>query len=550
MNILKSKKMVFFCFAIIGGCLVATFQNAVENTANIDCGPNANISPIGMENFPKLYFSKESLGRAVACARPDLREELVTSAKKIYSNLRLERGAVTQIDFRDDDGDHFVDEFLTLATGNDVRTDGTYTQYSPQVNFKFPGDARVVQRLSAAAFFDVANAQKYREVARLTLLHWARNTFKEDSDVQAKSKAELDANFGLSIGSSMTSFAFGYDLLVAGKGMTSADERRVVEDWFGRVVRHIETSNNAWMQACVDGTPFNYDGKSCSRAMGDNHVTVATAAIYALSIMTGDQTRAQSAVQNPTPYKWGYQDRLGSIIYNLRDTVAPQDRFPFVHTGEIYDRWRGHYVERDRALQLHRSMSYPYLSLSFLTAQALMAKRQGVVDLLQPVRKANGNSISLAKAFLFYGIFLKAYDPGEIINPLAPKAGVSSDYFPGIQSTLNYTSLEQTYCLNGRFKNGGAPLLDNNCQVSSIVTNGVALVNPNTNKAFTEGYYHLTFAAAHYLLKDKDVNSQAAIAGTITEAKMQKAANAYSPHIMPFEPALFIERKVSQGFKN
>lgn len=498
---------------------------------------DSNIPVIGWESFPKLYFSQQTLGRAISCAREDLRLELLNSATSIYNNLprKLERDAITSIDFNDNDGDTFVDEFLDKANGKSVRTSETYTEYSPQVNFKSPGDARIVQRLSAAAFFetDLNKAEKYREVARRILLHWAKHTFTDRTVEQDKMKAQSDGNFGLSIGSSMTAFAFGYDLLASGQGITNIQDRKIVENWFRKAADYIVISNNAWMQSCVDGSPFYYDGKSCSRAMGDNHVTVATTAIYALSIMSGNTSLAESALVSPTSYKWGYKDRLGSIIYNINDKVAPQDRFPFVHTGEIYDRWRGHYVERSRQLQLHRSMAYPYLSLSFLTAQALIAKRQGV-NLLEPVQKSNGKSISLTKSFLFYGMFLNAYDPGEIIDPLTPKVGFGSNYFPGIRSVANYTSLDQTYCVNG-FN----PLItDNNCQDAT----SKGFVIDRTSRAYTQGYYHLIFSAASYLLKHQDSGASASIAGTITIEKMRKAENAYSSHIMPFEPAFFIEK--------
>ena len=502
---------------------------ATQSISSIDnCSNNTNIKSIGWKKFPKLFFTAEQLGKAVACPRQDLKTELIQTAALLYeankNKAKLKAVRTSGINAR---------SFYNNAVG---RSDEKIL-LSKQTNINIPGQARLIQRLASASFFvDKETAKKYRTFSKELLLHWANNTFKAEDMAEAKKEASKSTEHGLILGSNMVAFAGAFDLLAASGQFKSKSDRKTVVNWMRRVNQLIKLSNNHWMRNCVKGVPFSYDGPSCERAKGDNHITVGAAAVYVLGVMTGNPILQKRSIASETAFKWGYKDRLGTIIYNSKDQVASPDRFPTVHTGEIYDRWRGHYRERTRGLQLHRSFSYPYLSLSFLTVQALAAKRQGI-DLMAPVAKANGKSISLEKSFLFYNLFLQAYNPGELMDPVNPKLGYGYDNdLPKITSALNYISLQDTYCVNGF-----TPLpTDEGC----IMHEEKGLLVPGENdNAYTEGYYHHIFAGAHSLLKNtarqksfREVNK------VLTPEKMAFTVNAYSPHIIPFEPALLIQR--------
>lgn len=517
----KVKRYVAAVGFIVFGLLF--FQNFAETVPGaVGCAPNVVAAPIQWKGFPKLFFTGDQLGRAVSCARSDLKDELINTAALLY-NFNLTNSMNPRVDMIG--GDPAL--FFTYASGTAVSP-----QSSPEateqllVNLRNPGDARMVQRLAAAAFFaSPSAAANYRTLAKTILLHWATVTFKASDMTNALALVDSDADSGLILASSVVAFAGAYDMLAASGMFRDLTERQLIENWFRRIKSLIVRSNNMWLTSCKDGLPFSYDGTSCERAMGDNHVSVATAGIYVLAVMTGNRTTQAEAIQSSTAYKWGFYDRLPYIIYNANDKVASPDRFPTVHTGEIYDRWRGHYQERVRGLQLHRSFSYPFLNMGFLTVQALAAKRQGA-NLLLPVTKTNLKSISLEKSYLHYRLYLEAYDPKEIMDPNHSRIT--------LDSAANYMSLTSTYCVSGF-----SPIpTDANCELMQQRS----VLQPGINDlAYTDAYYYIVFAGAHALMKDSNATVDGLILKVLTPTKMAFANNAFSPHIFPFEPALLIE---------
>ncbi len=515
------RRVALFSVAIVGITLLFGYQNFVTlPDGSSQCSDGTPAPQIGWGEFPKLFFTAAELGHGVACARGDLKLELIKTVAMLYQRNQSQGQRAEVVNLGADDN-----RFFELSSGSSVKLLSGANVAHP-LN---PGDARFAQRLAAAAFFvDATTATSYRALAKQILMHWSANTYRPSDMSGALSATVGNSESGLILGSSMVAFAAAYDLLAAGRVFTSSLERQQIEGWFSRVAQVIAVSNDAWMTNCALGAPFEYDGMSCERARGDNHVTVGASAYYVLGVMTNNVSMQDKALNNQTQYKWGYFDRLGYVIYNSNDKTAAPDRFPTVHTGEIYDRWRGHYRERTRGIHLHRSLSYPYLSLNFLTVQALAAKRQGR-NLNQLVTKANGKQINLEKALLFYRLFLVNYNPQEQMDARSPRFSITS--------TANYMSLADTYCVNV-FN----PLpTDQNCTVERNKI--FEIPQPpfaSIDVAYTDAYYHLIYAGAIALVRGSDYERY--YQQVVTPQKMSFATNTTSAHIIPFEPALFIYR--------
>ena len=455
--------------------------------------------------FPKLQYNSQSLNRAIHCARPDLIITLLKSAKDLYEFSHLKDHVVAQrkLFFANPS----LDGFHALATGSGSSSNGYVLSGGS------PGDARIVLRLSAAAFFETSEiAVKYRSHVRELLLRWADSTVRAD-DPEADS-----SEYGLTIGSSMSAFAAGYDLLAAGGGIPEAEARTRVENWFRRAIPNLAKSNDSWYLSCRTGVPFAYDGQSCERARGDNHVSVGTAAVYALAVMTNDKAMQMKALGSGNPNEWGFRDRLVTVVYRSGDRVARPDRFGKVHSGEIYDRYRGHYFERTRGLQLQRSLSYPYLSLSALFHQALVARNQGH-DLSLPVTRKDLQLVSLGNAARFYAELIKNY------SPLEGFGGKPSEFF---STEDNYA--KQVYCVDGF--SSEKPTIPAGSDLKCPVEKTKPKVDP---------YYIVTMSAAKELYPstvDRDLN--AALDKLLSAENLSTVYNVPSGHVLPYEPTLLI----------
>lgn len=475
-----------------------------------------SAAPVGNLGYPKLFMTDAQLGVAIACARTDLVTSLKTSAADLYAN-NWDKGAKPGVVGIGNDPELFH-EF-----GNGEEDGSPQPTGVRQALITNPGDARMALRLATAAFFvDASTAANYRDLARLILLHWARHTMVDTPDNRVAARATPE--FGLLVGSTSTAFGAAYDLLVAGGGMPASGDRVDMIAWFRDIGYLITESNNNWYNNCKIGEPFSFDGMSCERARGDNHVSVANAAIYMAGVFNNNATHKTKSVHNTDPgLNWGYNDRLTTVIYNGRNGGLPpahQDQFRidggniYINTGEIYDRWRGHYVERVRGLSLHRSIEYPMLNMTFMIAQAMAAKRQGL-DLLAPIQKPDGKSISLGNAVNYYSFYLKAYNPGEHFSNRT-----------GFLSEANYASLG--YCMDGR--------------VSSDPLETCPTGNPGYDYSYTFNYYHQTYAGAKFLFHGYPGGVEALIDPTVTETKMKLVGLPWSGHIIPFEPALYLEK--------
>jgi hypothetical protein len=524
-KLLMSVAIVFLlaaspCFSGEFDVIINKSPAFIESIA--DCHAAAAVGKAG---HPKLFMTSAQLGIAIACARPELVHSLKNSSATLYAS-NWNQGAKPAVVGIGNDPDLFY-EYANGAEDLAVSVKG-----NKQALTTNPGDARLALRLATAAFFvKAATAANYRDLARLILLHWARHTMVDSPDNRIAARATPE--FGLRVGSPSTAFGAAYDLLVAGGGMPSSDDRADMINWFQDIGYLITESNNNWYDSCKTGAPFSFSGMSCERARGDNHVSVGSAAIYVMGVLSDDATLRAKAIHNSDPgLNWGFNDRLPTVIYNGRnggDPLVHQDHFRniygdiYVNTGEIYDRWRGHYLETGpRApLQLQRSISYPLLNMSFMIVQAIAAKRQGV-DLLVPIRKADGKEISLGNAVNYYSFYLKFYNPGE---PFTNRTGFLSE--------PNYATFGSRfgYCLD---------VLVSSDPYSECPAEHIE--HAVNDEGFTYNYYHLTYAGAKYLFRGYSGPVEALIDPTVTPAKMAPVGFAYSGHIIPFEPSLYLEK--------
>jgi hypothetical protein len=500
----------------------ASYERPFSIARTIDCHTATAVGTVG---HPKLFMTPAQLGIGIACARPELVDSLKSSSAALYAS-NWDQGAKPAVVGIHND----LDLFYQYANG--AVDSATGTKGNMQALTTNPGDARLALRLATAAFFvDAATSASYRELVRQILLHWARHTMVDSPENRVAARATPE--FGLKVGSPSTAFGAAYDLLVAGGGMPSSGDRSDMINWFRDIGYLVTESNNNWYNNCKIGAPFSFNGMSCERAKGDNHVSVGSAAIYVMGVLSGDAALKAKAVHNIEPgLNWGFNDRLPTVIYNGRNGGAPlihQDHFRNIHgdiyvnTGEIYDRWRGHYLENaDRKrLQLHRSIDYTLLNMSFLIVQAMAAKRQGV-DLLVPIRKSDGQQISLGNAVNYYSFYLKYYNDGE---PFTNRTGFLSE--------PNYATFGSRfgYCLDTKVSSDLYP----DCPVENI--------EPTINdEGFIYNHYHLIFAGAKYLFHGYPGGPEALIDPTVTPAKMASVGFAFSGHIVPFEPALYLEK--------
>jgi hypothetical protein len=516
---LSAVVLLYFLAVPIG---TASKEVASSIEAIADCHSAAAVGNLG---HPKLFMTAAQLGVAIECARPALVQSLKSSSAALYAS-NSDQGAKPAVV-----GIH-NNPTLFYEYGNGELDTQTDVQGNRQALITNPGDARLALRLASAAFFvDSNDATNYRALVRLILLHWARHTMVDSPDNRVAARATPE--FGLLVGSTSTAFGAAYDLLVAGGGMPVSGDRADVIAWFRNIGYLITESNNNWYNNCKIGAPFSFDGMSCERAKGDNHVSVGSAAVYVAGVLSNNTAHKTKAMHNADPgLNWGFRDRLTTVIYSGRNGGDPPSHPDFfrneggsiyINTGEIYDRWRGHYLEKgDRGrLQLHRSIDYAMLNMSFLVVQAMAGKRQGL-DLLVPIQKPDGKSISLGNALNYYSFYLKLYNPGE---PFTNRTGFLSE--------PNYATFGARfgYCLDTLVSS--EPYLE--CPA-------VYIQSTVNDEGFTYNYYHLTFAGAKYLFHGYPGGLEALIDPTVTPTKMASVGFAYSGHIIPFEPALYLEK--------